>query len=192
MDTKLITAIEAEPITKAEVKSHLRLDASDTSEDTQIDIWITAAREYCEAFTGRALATQTREGLLNDFPSTDNIEIPKPPLQSVTSVKYKDSDGDETTMTADTDYIVNTDNEPGEIFLPYNDTWPSFTPYPFNAVRIRYVCGYDGETYILPKLLKSGLLYHVGLMYKYRDCEIPVEEIETVHRLYYPFRVVTF
>lgn len=48
-----------EPVTLAEMKLHLRTYASDTSEDALISSLITAAREWAENFTGRALVDQT-------------------------------------------------------------------------------------------------------------------------------------
>lgn len=185
---KLINPISTEPITLAEVKQHLRLDPDDTSEDTQLNSWITSAREHGESYTRRAFGTQTWELTLDNFPCKDYIEIPKPPLQSITSITYKDSAGTEHTFT---DYIVDIDNEPGKVVLAYGKHWPIFTPYPINAVRIRFVCGYNGSV-VIPTCFKNAMLFHVGLFYKYRDEAIPKDHIDTVNRIYYPNRVFTF
>lgn len=191
MALKLITALSAEPITKVQVKIHLRLDPDDTSEDTQLDKWIKTARGYGEMYTRRAFGTQTWELSLDDFPYLDYIELPKAPLQSVTSVKYTDSSNVEATMTV-SDYIVDTRNEPGKVVLGYCKSWPSFTPSPVNAVIIRYVCGYDGVNNIIPDSFISAMLFHVGLLYKYRDEAIPKENMDTVNRIYYPSRIPQF
>lgn len=159
---KVITPVSTEPVTTAEVKLHLRL-TSDTTEDSLITNLITSAREYCENYTGRALATQTIEMLLDSF-SSSSIELPMPPLQSITSVKYKDSDGAETTMDA-ADYIVDTDSDVGRIVLPYGSSWPSFVPYPANPIRIRYVGGYTTA----PKTIKQAMLLLIGYWYANRD-----------------------
>lgn len=161
------------------------IDSGDTSEDTQISAWISAAREYGEDYTGHAFAPQTIDLYLDDFPDDDKIIWPFGPLTSVTSIKYKNSAGTETTMTVTTQYLVDSDTMPGKIFLPYNESWPDFAPYPYNAVTIRAVCGYTGATYyIIPKQYKQAMLMHIGYMYKYRDHEIPKLEMETIHRLY--------
>ncbi|HEY9060953.1 MAG TPA: head-tail connector protein [Pseudobacteroides sp.] len=185
MGYKLITPIATEPITLTEVKRHLRLDLDDTSEDDQLNKWIISAREYGETYTRRAFGTQTRELTLNNFPCASYIEIPKPPLQAITSITYKDSNGTVKTMP-DTDYIVDIDNEPGKVVLGYSKSWPVFTPYPINAVRIRFVCGYNGD---IPSCFKDAMLFHVGLFYKYRDEAIPKDHIDTVNRIYYPNRI---
>lgn len=191
MGLKLITALVTEPITKAQVKSHLRLDAVDTSEDSQLDIWIKSAREYGEKYTGRAFGSQTWELSKDYFPSESYIELPKAPLQSITSIKYTDATGTEATMSS-SDYIVDTRNEPGKIVLGYSKIWPVFTPQTVNAVVIRFVCGYDGVNNIIPQSFIQAMLFHVGLYYKYRDAEIPQECIDSVNRIYYPDRIFTF
>jgi hypothetical protein len=53
---------------------------SDTTEDTELDILIATARQYCEDFQNRGYINQTWELWLDEFPEKDYIEIPKPPL----------------------------------------------------------------------------------------------------------------
>src|SRR5512139_2020471 len=96
MGVKLITAPTSEPVTLAEAKAQCRVDIS--TDDVLIGNLITAAREYCELHDWRVYMPQTWELYLDDWPKTQNIEIPKPPLQSVTSFKYIDEDGVETTL----------------------------------------------------------------------------------------------
>lgn len=158
---------------------------SDTTEDTLLSSFISAAREYAEDYTKHAFAPQTIDYYLQDWPSTDCIEWPFGPLTSVTSVKYKNSSGVESTLTENTNYIVDANSFPGIIFLPYNSSWPTFTAYPYNAISIRGVCGYTGSgQYALPKNYKQAMLMHVGFMYKYRDTEIPSNDLKTINVLY--------
>jgi uncharacterized phiE125 gp8 family phage protein len=140
----------------------------DTTEDDLITALITAAREYCEGYTGRALATQTLEAYPPYFPRKDEIEIPYPPLQSVTSVKYKNSAGAETTMVVDTDYIIDADSNVGRIVLPYAKTWPTATLYTVNPIKIRYVAGYY-EANPIPKMIKQAMLLLIGHWYENRE-----------------------
>jgi uncharacterized phiE125 gp8 family phage protein len=142
--------------------------SGDTDEDTLIGGLITSAREYCEGITRRALATQTIEAYLGRFPCKDRFELPRPPLQSVTSVKYKDSAGTETTMTADTDYLVDTESNVGGVVLPYGVNWPTFTPYPLNPIKVRYVAGYTVLNPI-PQMIKQAMMLHIGYFYNNRD-----------------------
>jgi hypothetical protein len=74
-------------------------------------------------------------------------------------------------MLADTDYLVDVDNSVGRIVRPYGVNWPSFTPYPVKAIKIRYDAGYTAET--LPKPIKTAMLLHIGYFYKNRDAAEP-------------------
>jgi len=163
----------------------------ETAEDTLFTRWITTAREYGEMYTRRAFGLQAWELSSDDFPCESYIELPKAPLQSITSIKYTNSDNVEATMLS-TDYVVDIRNEPGKIVLGYSKTWPSFTPQVVNAVVIRFVCGYDGTTNIIPKSLIDAMLFHVGLLNKYRDAGIPKEDMDALNRIYYPDRIHTF
>lgn len=167
MKYSVITPVSTEPITTTEAKLHIRMTSGETAEDNELVIFISAAREYCEGVTGRALATQTLELYLDRFPYGE-IELPKAPLQSVTSVKYKDSAGVETTMTANTDYIVDTESEIGRIVLPYGLLWPSFTAYTVNPIKIRFVAGYEA-TNPIPKSIKQAMLLLIGHWYANRE-----------------------
>lgn len=139
MALTLITAPTVEPVTATEAKAHLRVDTTD--DDTYITALIKAARQHGEDFTRRALILQTWELILDAWPSDDTIVIPLPPLRSIVSVKYKDSDGTESTLAA-SEYIVNTGEEPGKVVLGYGKTWPSDTLYPTRAITVRFKAGY--------------------------------------------------
>ena len=143
----------------------------DATEDALIKGLITAAREYCEGVTRRALASQTIEAYLNCFPRENRIELPRPPLQSVTSVKYKNSAGSEKTLAENTDYLVDAESNVGGLVLPYGKSWPSFTAYPVNPIKIRFIAGYFSENPI-PKSIKQAMLLLIGHWYEHREAVI--------------------
>ena len=164
MALKLITPPATEPISLTEAKLHLRVDGSD--EDALISSLITAAREYCEAFQNRAYITQVWEITLDAFPRNLMV-VPRPPLQSVDSIKYTDSSGTETTFDAE-NYIVDTDSEPGRIALAMNALWPTVTLQPINGVRVRFTAGYGDATKI-PLMVKQAILLLIGHWYEHRE-----------------------
>lgn len=130
----------------------IRLTATSVEDDLLTAI-IQAARENVEDITRRALLTQTWDMYLDSFPAEDFIKIPFGNLQSVTHVKYTDSDGTQTTMTVTTEYIVETNGEGiGRIVLPYGVSWPSFTAYPSNPISIRFICGWTAAANIPSKI----------------------------------------
>lgn len=189
MRFKIITPPETEPVTLAEAKLHLKVDGDE--DDEKIPGLITAAREYCENYTRRALALQTFEGYLNRFPIVDYVELPRPPLKSVTSVIIKEATGAETTMTADVDYHADLESTVGRIILPYGKSWPDFTPFPSNPIRIRFAAGYTSEE--MPKLIKQAMLLLIGHWHMNREAvligsiskeiEISVKTMLTMYRV---------
>jgi len=127
----------AEPVHLNEMKLHSRIDAD--ADNALISALISASRVHAENVLGRAIIAQTRKLFLDSFPS-DEIQLPGPPLISVSSVEYLDLDGTTQTL-ADSVYTVDTDSEPGRIFLADLQSWPS-TKFAPKAVTITYVCGY--------------------------------------------------
>ena len=168
------------------------LSEATSVEDDYITDLIAAGREYCEDVLHRAIGEQKWKMVLDDFPGDDYIKLLYPPLVSVSSVTYRDADGVSATMSASESngYIADTAGEPGGIFLAYGSSWPSFTPYPYNAVEIIYTCGYTSTT--VPKKTKDAILKMVGLLHKYRDQGIPHNEIATVDNLLQSTRVISF
>jgi len=132
---------------------------------------ITAAREHVEDITRRALLTQAWYYYLDSFPDKDFIRLPFGNLATVTSVKYKDTDGTETTLVENTDYIVETNGEGcGRLVLPYGISWPSVTLYPSNPITIEFVCGWTAAASI-PKKIRHALLMICADLYENREAQ---------------------
>jgi uncharacterized phiE125 gp8 family phage protein len=161
MALTLITAPSAEPISVSEAKASPSLRVAVATDDTDIGTLITTARKLAETYTLHALVTQTWELVLDGFP-TGGIVVPLPPLQSVTSVKYIDTDGTQQTLSALL-YSVDTDTIPGLITPAYGEVWP-VTRDEVNAVRVRFVAGF-GAASDVPEDIKSWIKIMVGTMY---------------------------
>lgn len=193
MPLVLQTAPTTEPVTTAEAKTHLRVTTSD--DDTYIGTLITVARRHVETITGRALINQTWDYFLDNFPPGDKIVIPLPRLSSVTSVKYTDKDNVQTTLAA-SKYIVDTNNEPGQIVLAYGESWPTFTQKPINAVEIRFVAGYGSGAANVPEGIKQAMLLLIAHWYENREPvnigNIVTEIPETINALLWPYRIMQF
>jgi len=145
------------------------VNAATTAEDDDLTDLIVDGRITVENICRRALLTQAWYYYLDKFPSEDFIKLPFGNLASVTSVKYKDSDGTETTMTVTTEYIVETNGEQcGRIVLPYGVSWPSFTPYPSNPITIEFVCGWTAAS-LIPKNIKRAVKFAAEDAYYHGD-----------------------
>jgi uncharacterized phiE125 gp8 family phage protein len=140
-----------------------------TAEDSLLTRLRVSARRKVEYATRRALLTQTWDLFLDAWPAKNYIEIPFGNLQSVTSVKYKDCDGTETTLTATTDYIVETNGDGhGRIVLPDQVSWPSAVLYPSNPISIRFVCGWT-EASLVPDDIAVAILFEAEKQHYHGD-----------------------
>lgn len=183
------TAPSAEPVSVAEVKTHLRITVDD--EDSYLDTLIPAARQHTEEYLSRALITQTWALYLDRF-AWPYVELPRPPLQSVGSVKYVDDDGITQTVAA-SEYTVDTDSEPGRVFESYDGEWPSHRTVE-KAVTITYDAGYGANASDVPQTIRHAILLLVGHMYENREASSPLT-IKTVPMAYdsllAPYRIHT-
>ncbi|WP_395055191.1 head-tail connector protein [Polaromonas sp.] len=157
MQFKVVTTVAAEPVTLAEARLQCKIDADDTTHDALITSLITAAREFAEHYTGRALAGQTLEGALDSFPDCDYIDLPMPPVVSVTSIKYTDTAGAEQTLSTGA-YALSAYGLGNRVNLAANGEWPS-TQEVADAVRVRFVAGYTTA----PKAVKAAILLHIEI-----------------------------
>ncbi len=164
MSLTLITAPSLEPMTLAEAKLHLRVDGTD--EDDLITALIVAARRRAEHLLTRALITQTWELTLDEFPAAD-IQLPKPGVLSIVSVKYLDSAGVEQTVDS-ADYALDAATIPGWVLLASDATWPT-TYDGANAVRVRFTCGYGPAASDVPADVVAWCKLQVGALYRNRE-----------------------
>lgn len=160
------TAPAVEPISTTEAKSHLRVDISD--DDTLIDSLVKAARERVETITRRALINQTWQFVMDKFPGEDEIELPLPPLSSVTSVVYTDADDSDATFSS-ASYWVDTDREPGRIKLKSGQSWPSTTLKTAAGVTITFVAGYGAAGSSVPQSIRQAILLLTAHYYENRE-----------------------
>lgn len=183
----LITAPTSLPITLLEAKEHLRVDHS--TEDLLIEQLIKAAADYVggrNGYTGRALNTQTWDVYFDAF--TDVMQLPLPPLQSITNIQYRDTDGNYQTLSTAL-YSVRTATEPAAILVKDGEQYPS-TQIAWDAVKIRCVFGYTST----PDAIKAAVKLVIGDLYQNREAQTlsngAIYEINnTVKSLLYPYRV---
>ncbi len=186
---KQTVAPAAEPVTLADAKNWLRVDVTD--DDSLITSMITEAREYVENHTGLALITQTWLYTLDIFPPLDTsymlirqprawlpqtrqflgsgggvIRLPKPPLQSISSLKYLATDGTLTTL-ANTEYQIDTSKTPGRLAPAYGKVWP-VTRFNPAAVQVTFVAGFGASGSYVPGIFKRAIFMLLANWYENR------------------------
>jgi len=139
----------SEPVTLAEAKAQCRVDGSDS--DTELNIYIKAARIFVEEYCGIKLVSQTvvlRCGHFCDF-----IDLPVAPLSAVSSVKYLDTDGVEQTLDTAIYESVLVGLDPS-IRLKINQTWPAIRPCVNDAIRVTATAGYA----TIPEPIRAAIM----------------------------------
>ena len=163
------------PITLAELKAFSRIE--NTSEDTFITGLIGQATSTAETGWDRAFCVQTMRYTQSHIEHV--IKIPRPPLISVTSVKYYDLDGVLHTLVSGTDYDVSTYGQFGCVRF---ETIPNTERFNNDAVDIVYQCGYG----VVPAQVKLAITVLTAYWYDNRTAigTIPDAVKELLDQIY--------
>jgi len=161
----LVTPPVSEPVSLDELKQHLYVSHSD--DDALLTLYLAMARDAVEKETWRAILTQTWDLFLSAWPDDGVLRLPKPPLQSVTSVTYRNSSNVTTTLAASI-YEVDTASEPGGVVLAYGQNWPSDALAASHPIRVRFVAGWAAAANV-PGILKGAILLQAGELYVQRE-----------------------
>lgn len=161
---KIVTAPASTPISVAEAKSHMRVSGSD--DDTLIGIYVNTATLISEAILQRKLINQTWKMYLDYWPN--HIKVLFGDLQSVTHVKYTDSDEGQSTLDSGT-YLVDTDSVPGRIMLADGENWPTATLSIRNPIEIQFVTGYGATSAAVPEDIRNAIMLTTAHFYENRE-----------------------
>lgn len=141
MPVERIGTEEDFPVTLAEAKRFARVDADD--DDALIETLIASATEFAESMTGRRFIAADYRLSLRAFPALNSglLFLPVSPVLSITTLKYRDRDGDAHFLQANQDFLADLSAQPATV-EPVK-SWPSTGDYP-DAVAIEFVAGYPG------------------------------------------------
>jgi len=178
----ITTAPQNEPLDAAETISYLRIDSG--VDTTLIDNLIKAARFWAEDYTNRTFLTTVftlsldaigyvdvplKEGFhtgYSDTPSVNYIELPRSPVQSVTSIKSFADDNTATTLAA-SNYYVDTVRVPARVVLRDGGSWPTDLRNA-NGIEVLYIAGYGDARSDIPEPIRVAMLEYVTFMYEHR------------------------
>lgn len=174
---RVVVPPTTEPVTLEEARLQCSIDAEGSPPshpaDPMLERLITASRERCEMYLGRAIAPQTIEYAYDEFPAANgSFEVHYQPLLAVDSIWYYDSDM-VSLMLDPSYYTFNVDAYPGRIILNTDLSWPIAYEMA-SAVRVRYVAGYAAPGTsptepALPAGIKTAILLMVATMWKNRE-----------------------
>lgn len=148
-----------EPITLSDVKSFLRMDESQTYDDSYLTALIATARAYCEGYQRKAYMTQTLKAIFDTegLESPWRIKLPRSfALQSVSSVKITTR----ATTTVVTDYNVS-DDLLAEVVIETSGLTA-------DRIAIEYVVGTDSADNV-PVQVKQAMRMLIAHWYENRS-----------------------
>lgn len=134
----------------------------------RIEMLIKVATDAAEKYTRRRFITQTWQVYLSAWPSGDSMKLPFGNLQSITHVKYTETDGTVTTWDSG-EYNADIKQEPGRVVLEYGYTWPSASLHPQNPIEVQYVCGYGDTDTDVPESIRHAISVYVADLYENRQ-----------------------
>ena len=161
---KVTVAPTVEPVTLNQFKEFARIDGN--FEDDSLNAILVAARQLTESYLNRALIEQTIELVMNYWPSIE-IELPRPPLISISSVVTLDESNVATTYSSD-NYYINTNAEPGILVLKRSVTAPINTDRENSGYKITYKAGYGSTAVFVPQGIKEGIKFWATAIYEGR------------------------
>tara|TARA_R100000329_G_scaffold137244_1_gene118279 strand:+ start:201 stop:857 length:657 start_codon:yes stop_codon:yes gene_type:complete len=206
---KVVTAWTTSAVATSDQKSFMRVDFSD--DDSLIAELIKASQNVIETYLNRAITTQTLELYLDRLPfysdinypegtftapdmeyNSNYIVLPKPPVASVTHVKYFDDSDTEYTY-ASTNYYVDLISDQARIVLRTGKSWPTVTATRnANAYVVRYVAGYGGASDV-PEPIVQAIKLLTSHLYENREAvtSLSVNSIPyTIGAMLQPYRIL--
>lgn len=159
------TAPAIEPITLNELKLFARIDGTD--EDILLTQFISAARQAAEEYLRRALITQTIRASLDFWPDNGLLELPRPPLQSITQIATRTEAGVLTVFTS-TYYYAVTESDPGYVQIKQDYEYPVNYERDKAGIIVDYVAGYGDRSQDVPAQIRMALMLWATSIYENR------------------------
>ena len=162
-EVKTVSTIDI--LTTAEVKAHLKVDT--TADDTLIDNLRDAATNSAQEYTNRFFTSTTLTQYADKW--SEIAELYKSPLQSITHIKYYDSDDSLQTLSSS---VYNSDASamPARIALAVNQSYPT-TSDRIAAIRVEYIVGVTAAN-LVDNAIKQAVLLTIGHWYQNREAVI--------------------
>ena len=155
----------AEPVTLAELKAHLRIDATD--EDDLLEGLIRVARAHLETLTGTALMTQGFRLALDDWPRADVIQLMKTPVQTIDAILVYDAVGVAQELSL-TGLLLDAKARPARLVIRER----MHPGQAINGIEIEFTAGFGAGTDVPPELTRA-ILMHAAYLYEFRGAVSP-------------------
>lgn len=179
---RVSTAPLVEPVTLDELKIFSRIDGDD--EDILLEGFIQAGTRATEGYLGRALIEQTIDMKMDWWPGIV-VELPQPPLISITKVATLSEADVETEYSSDNYYVI-AEGTPGKLILKQSVTAPTNTARDYGGYLVRLKAGYGPDPPDVPGPIREGIKLWAAVIQATRvlDSKNPPPEARVLLDLY--------
>lgn len=169
----ILTAPTALPVTVAQAKAHLRIDASD--EDDVVERYLRAAIGFVQTKASVVLAPTTLQQRFDYWPGL--VKLARGPVRDVREVAYLDEDGAEQEV-AEASWMWEPTDEGADFWLVSDFDRPSLQEDRRGTVRITFDAGFDDPndtgsgddpSLTLPDELVQAVLLMTGHFFENRE-----------------------
>ena len=182
------TKPEVFAVSPSDLRHHLRIDAR---EDDQLLLRLElSALAHIEDKIGAVLMSRTVTMSIDSFPIYENIQLPVQPATAVSSIVYRDENGNDQTLD-DSQYHLNITGNFGEIAPAPGAQWPAVFEDK-KSITIKYRAGYESPNEV-PEPIRLAVMLLVGHWYEHREAssssnlrDIPIG----VDSLIAPYRIL--
>ena len=173
MNIQQLTYPTSTIISLQEAKDHLRVTSDD--EDLLINDCIKAATNHIETYTNQIFQSVTFCAYLDSVETLENIEIWKYPITSISSIKYINTSGAETTLDSST-YSTDIIDSPARIYLT---SAPSTQKDKLNNWRVYFTAGFTTRDQISPELINWVKIF-TAFYYQTRQPEYTGQSVNEI------------
>ncbi len=189
MTIALITPPASEPLSIAEMKTHLRID-HDHEDDLLLEL-LRAARQYTEFASGQKLLTQLWRQYVSGISQDRCVTLKVAPVQSISAVIAYDAEGEPSPLSLDEFDLVR-GTEP--VQLRFSDGVNMGRAA--NGLEIDIIAGLTDLAVEVPDTLKHAIRLLVAHWYEFRGAISPQQQpvslppgFDSLVRAYRPVRL---
>lgn len=169
----------AEPVELEDLKDHLRLN-SGTSEDAQLSVFISSARQHFEFSTdGRVCMPTVYRQYLSHWPTCNRygtaqpIRLERGKVTSVDSVTYFDEDNQEQELEG---VVSHLEGIPALVYLPTGN-YPTVSATNLRPICIEFTAGWASAA-LVPSDVRLAILLLAGEFYESREAYTDTARVE--------------
>jgi uncharacterized phiE125 gp8 family phage protein len=166
---KLLVPPDGEPVAYADCVPQLRV--VDPNDQAYVTALITKARREVERRLERQLMTATWRVTYDAFPN--EIQLGKPPIQSVLQIQYIDMSGNLEILDPSWYQVsIRGEDTPARIMPAYAHFWPFTRAQTYDTVMVDFVAGYGDDPVDVPATIQHAILFLVAHWFENR---LPLE-----------------